>query len=103
MTFSDAIAQLEELDDEDMILAERERGEWRPDSAVVIRSPIDAADPYPIKVGNADFFLDVSLAREIIEDWTVATKRRSVPIEEQVRLLIHYVNYDAAPQVGVSF
>jgi len=106
MTFdslAEVVVNLDKLDDEDLIFVQRIGGKWLPTSKVIIQPPKEDGQTYPSKVDQAEFFLDVNLAREIIEDWMVATRRSFISLPEQIQLLIYYVENDASPPLSWDY
>ena len=79
-TVADAIAALDTLDEDDVIYA---RKPWSPTAAAMI-------GPDDLEPAGFEYFLEVSVAREVLEGPLLT-------LDERVRLLLHYAEYDAYP------
>jgi hypothetical protein len=84
-TVADAIARLDTLDEDDVIFA---RKPWSP-TAVAMIGPLDE-DPAALQTAGFAYFLEVSVAREILEG-------PPLTLDERIRLILHYAEYDAYP------
>jgi hypothetical protein len=87
-----AIDQLDTLDEDSTIFVRR------PWSAVAEArvSPLDEDSRVPaaVKEGGFEYFLEVHVAREVLED----CDSRSLTREERIRLLLYYAENDAYPE-----
>jgi hypothetical protein len=90
MTLLDAVERLDSLDVEDTIYA----GEpWTPDSkVVVVREPDRGGLPIAAENQRMTYFLEVAIAREVLEDWVPRT--RPTLLDKCTRL-IQYATNDA--------
>jgi hypothetical protein len=92
MTLLDVIANLAHFDEVDTIYLEQP---WnRGATAVVAREPDSGRVPDEAADLGLDYFLEVSIAREILEDW--ASSRQSSPsLEAKCDRIIQYAINDA--------
>ena len=89
----EVVAQFDSLTNEDWICAEG-KPHWTPDSpAYVIRIPeySDLQALGPIR----DYFLEVFVARDVLEDWSELRGSRRPTIDEMCEALIYYAKHDA--------
>jgi len=87
------VADLGSLTDEDFICAENGPS-WTPDSpAYVIRIPqyADLREIGPVP----DYFLEVFVARDVLQNWSALRQGRHPTIEEMCEALIYYAKYDS--------
>jgi len=90
----EAIRDLGSLD-EDATLYVREP--WTADSetiAVVEPSDFDGRIPPPEARGGCTYFLEVSIAREVMEGW-LSNIDAAPPLEQRCARVIHYAIFDA--------
>lgn len=92
MTVADAILKLDQLEDADVLFARRP---WSSQSDCII-SRLDAECRVPQEISDRglDYFIEVSLAREVLG----AFGGRTPSEDERLRLLLHYAEYDAYPE-----
>ena len=92
MTLLEIVQNLENLDEEGTIYAKQP---WTAgSSAVVAREPDGGGLPTEAERQNLDYFLEVSIAREFLEDWT--NNRPSSPTsQEKCERIIRYAIDDA--------
>jgi hypothetical protein len=95
------IAEIGSFTDEDTICAE-DKPNWTAESlAYVIRIPkyTDLRSVGPIR----DYFLEVFVARDVLEDWSALRHGRQPTIDEMCAALIYYALNDAQiPIEGVG-
>ena len=86
----DLIANIAQMDAEDVIFAKRE---WQPESdAKVFRLTEDCRVPEEAKELGYEYFLEVDVIRQVLEEFR---DRVDAPLEEKCRRVIHYALYDA--------
>ena len=92
MTLAEAIAKIDEADDEAVIFA---RKPWSPTAESLI-APLDQdlRVPAHVKQEGFEYFLEAPVAKEVCE---VFVGRRP-SFEEKVRLLLYYAENDAYPE-----
>ncbi len=92
MTLSDAIRSLGAMQAEQIVCA---RPPWAPDSECVVVEPDERlAVPESVKRMGFRYFLEVGVAREVLED----VAQKSLSEDDKVRLLIFYAENDAFPE-----
>jgi hypothetical protein len=90
MQLQHAIARLDEFDDEQIICAAKP---WTPTSETVLTLPDQrAAVPDEIKQAGFEYFLEVAVAKEVIE-----VLQGNDTAARRERLLIEYAETDAFP------
>ncbi len=88
----DVVTQLEVYDAESTIYAVQP---WTCDSeAVVVREPPQGGVPPEATSRSAAYLIEVFIAREFLEGWTIS-EERSVSVREQCERLIRYAVDDA--------
>lgn len=53
------------------------------------------AGQYPMQIGILTYFLEVSIAREVVDVWKKWHNNPYPTLEEQINAIIHYANKDA--------
>ena len=92
MKLIDAVANLKKFSEEETIYAQEP---WVPDSEVIIeREPDNGGVPDNAKKSEMVYFLEISIAKEFLEDW-IAFSDDVVSIENQCIRLIQYAINDA--------
>lgn len=92
MRLIDAIQQLESFDPEATIYGEKP---WTEGSQVVVASEPEAGGlPDEALRRGFDYFLEVFVAQEFLEDWRAGLSAEPT-LQEQCRRLIQYAVYDA--------
>ena len=92
MTLLEVVKNLSTCDDELTIYAGRP---WDCDSQVVVaREPDQGGWPPEAKSCGALYFLEVSVAMEVLQGW-LATEGRPISFREQCERLIQYATNDA--------
>lgn len=92
MTLIEAIGTLGDFEGEDTIYAERP---WTPGStAIIARERQTGRVPPEAAQLGLDYFLEISIAREVIEDW-VSTLRDSQTLQQKCDRIIRYAMDDA--------
>lgn len=89
----DIIARLEKLNDDDVICVEG-RPSWTSASpAYLVHVPLDLPpeDRRPIQ----DYFLEVFVARDVLEGWSLMRDGRQPSLDESCEALIYYALNDA--------
>ena len=91
MTLAEAIARIDQLDEDSTILV---RTPWAPDAEALV-APLTDGCVIPAEVSQAgySYFLEVSVAREVLEGFPAL----DAVLEKRVRLLQHYAEFDAYP------
>jgi hypothetical protein len=92
MNISEAIKQLDGLDDDDVIFV---RQPWTPHADCVV-AKLDEEYRVPSSIVGAGFeyFLEIAVAREVLEVFG----DRVPTDEEKLRLVMHYAEHDAYPE-----
>ena len=91
-TLGELLDALDSLDDDLTIYAHEP---WRSDSeAVAAREPADGGLPVDAREKKLSYFLEVSIAKEVLEDWLASQEEPAAPAA-RVDRLIHYATYDA--------
>lgn len=89
------VERLAELDGEDTIYA---YGPWTEDSAAMVAREDQDRKPFGIPLEAAEagmmYFLEVFIAREVVEDWTASLDEKPT-LTATCRRLIEYAIYDA--------
>ncbi len=99
MKLGDVVAHLETYDDETTIYAARHPG-WSVSSpAMVLRALPDGSVPPEAASSGLEYFLDVFVAKDVLEHWCEATGEDYLSTDEKCRIVIHYATHDAYPQV----
>jgi len=92
MTLSDAVSHLASFDDQDTIYAAEP---WSAASAVAVATePAEGGLPVEAQRLGLTYFLEVFVAREFLEDWTLNLDAEP-PLQDKVRRLIQYAVKDA--------
>lgn len=92
MTLIDVINQLGYLNNDDTIYAEKP---WTPDSEVVIETePDDGGVPDQAGKMNAEYFIEIFLAKEFLEGWLSSLDQKP-SLKDQCSRLIKYAENDA--------
>lgn len=92
MKLVDIVAQITITDNDLTIYASKP---WTCDSpAVLTREPAEGDCPTEAKSCDAEYMIEVFIAKEFLEDW-LAHENRTVSTREQCERLIHYATYDA--------
>jgi hypothetical protein len=88
----DVVANLDSYDADLTIYAVKP---WTCDSEVIVaREPEQGGVPHEAESCNAEYFIEVFVAKEFLEGW-VASEARPTSVREQCERLIHYAVYDA--------
>lgn len=88
----DVIDRLSELDSEDTIYASEP---WTEQSkAMVAREPDAGGLPPQASDGGMKYFLEVSIAQELVEDWLASLDEQPTPLAV-CRCVIDYASNDA--------
>ena len=98
MNLQDALDQIGQLSDDDVIFA---RKPWTPESEAAI-GVFDAVFRVPSEIAERglEYFLEASVANEALNDFTFRD-RKPTP-NEQRALLIYYAENDAYPEWAYS-
>jgi hypothetical protein len=99
MSLRGVAARIDALTDEDVICARKEGG-WTPESdAYVVRIPefTDLTKLGPIP----DYFLEVFIAREVLENWSVLRGGRKPDVDEICEALIYFATHDGEIPIHV--
>lgn len=92
MILTDVINQLDNLDSDDTIYAKKP---WTPDTEVVIATePDDGGLPDQAAKINAEYFIEIFLAKEFLEGW-LSSFYQKPSIKDQCLRLIQYAENDA--------
>lgn len=92
-TLRDVIEALAELNDELTIYA-LGSPEWSGESpAVVALEPDDGS--LPMEASGMEYFLEVDIAKEVIEVWSQWRNGKSPSRDEKINAVIHYAKFDA--------
>ena len=96
---ADVISRLEELPDEQIIYAERINGEWLPRSraSLITQQFVDGKLAFGKSVNGLQYFLEVAIAREVIECWAAFLRKTEINKSERFRVLSYYADKDAYP------
>ena len=88
------IAQLENLSDKLTIYAAR-NPVWTSESRAIVRTSLED-EPITLELGSeeVEYFLEVSIAKEVIQGWKTNVSTKPSP-QEICEMLIHYAEYDA--------
>ena len=96
-TIADAVKNRVSLDEDATIYARRP---WTADAACVVESPKeDGGTPDQVKASGYEYFLEVFVVFEVLEAFT----RRKPTLEEEVRAVLYYAEYDAWPAWVADF
>jgi len=91
-TLLDVVANLGAHDPESTIYVAKP---WTCDSpAIVAREPDQGDSPLEAESCNAEYFIEVFVAKDFLEGW-IAAENRYTSTREQCERLIHYAVYDA--------
>lgn len=86
----DVIDRLAEFDSEDTIYA---REPWTADAeAVVAREPDEGGLPPEASQAGMKYFLEISIAQDVVEDWRKSSAGRSTPSPVCQRVIEYAVN-----------
>ena len=88
MTLIEAVQQIDELDGDLTIYA---RQPWSP-SAEARLAVEGTEEEKKIRSGGLQYFLEVFIAREFLEDWRASQRRASTGAESCERLIAYAVN-----------
>jgi len=92
MTLEEAIRQLDTFDEYHMICVRRP---WSPSAECVVVAPAEnLAQPAHVREAGFEYFLEVFVAHEVLGVFG----KKPPTLEEKIRLLIHYADYDAYPE-----
>jgi hypothetical protein len=92
-TLRQVVARLDELDEELIIYVEG-RDNWSMSTPAVALSKMPDGD-VPLERDGLRYFLEVDLAREVVEVWIEWRDGRVPTIEEACAAIIHYAENDA--------
>lgn len=96
MTLEDVVANLGSFDNEHSIYATRIKGQWRAGSiAFVMREPEDGKLMQLLSGGEAEYLLEISLAKEIIEVWKHWRPHAEQTIADKLEAIVYYAENDA--------
>jgi len=87
-TLGELLKSLDLLDSQLTIFAEKIDGEWVPSSLAWLGEPVDGPVP-------PNYFLEVEIAMEVVEDWIKYQLKRKPTPEELVSRIIYYATNDA--------
>jgi hypothetical protein len=93
MTLREVVNDLEQFSDEMVIFAEKGIT-WQVDSPAVLveSSDMDSIDTHWEKL---TYFLEVSIAKEVLEVWSKWREGREPTEEQRIEALIYYADNDA--------
>ncbi|OSM93880.1 MULTISPECIES: hypothetical protein [Lonsdalea] len=92
MTLCEIINQINSFDHDETIYVKQP---WRPDSeAIVAAEPMDGKIPDEAAKINAEYFLEIFLAKEFLEGW-LSNLNNNPSWQEQCFRLIEYAETDA--------
>jgi hypothetical protein len=92
MTLHDMISRIDELDEDDTIFL---RPPWTEDSAAMVGFESDDGGlPVEVEEHGLGYFVEVAIARDVLEDWE-ATCSTPPTVSERCARLIQYAVTDA--------
>jgi len=98
MTLFEVISRLGEYSDDDMIFAAQTNGSWLPGSyAFVVPMAEDGRTTEIIEGIESKYFLEIDLAKEILEAWLDIAGKLSLSNEEKFKVALHYAERDTWP------
>ena len=93
MTLADLMEQLDSLDDDLTIYAEK-NPDWSVNSlAVVLPEPDEGG--VPDEARGMSYLLEVFLAKEVVEVWSGGRAGRKPTVRDKCEAVIHYAEHDA--------
>jgi len=98
MKLYEVISQLDKYSDDQCIYAAQSNGTWFSESdAFVVPNPEDGATTQIIDGITAVYFLEVFLAKEILEDWGNIAGKLSFSNDEKFMVALYYAKHDTWP------
>ena len=92
MTLNEFIDQIDSFDEEYTIYVKKP---WKPDSETIIAAePIEGGIPEDAVKINAEYFLEIFLAKEFLEGWILSVNNNP-SVKEKCLRLIEYAENDA--------
>lgn len=92
MTLNDSINQLDSFDSDDALYVKKP---WKPDSEVVVATePDDGGVPDQAAKIDAEYFIEIFLAKEFLEDW-LSNLDQKPSAQDRCLRLIQYAENDA--------
>lgn len=87
---------LDDLADDGTMYVEGDSAEWSPgsDTAVGIEDVESEVERLPPKAEGRSYFLEVAIAREVLDAWA-GNLDHEPTLDEKVARVIHYARYDA--------
>jgi hypothetical protein len=91
LTVTDAVRQLDSLNESVVLFVRRP---WTLlAECLLLELDADLRTPEHVTASGFDYFLEVPVAREVLE----VLGGRETSLDERVRLILHYAEYDAFP------
>jgi len=91
MNLMEVIRNLDLFDEDDTIYAKRP---WTENSLAIVEREPEEGEPEALKKYGLSYFLEIFIAKEILEDWEKNVGH--VPtLEEKCDRVIYYATYDA--------
>jgi hypothetical protein len=103
MLLRDVIQQLDTLPEEATVFADRVGGHFTPESEAVCLELTEEESRTPIgevaarRAPGKAYFLEVFVAREVLEGWVAMRGVKDLDPEEAARVVVHYAEHDAWP------
>jgi len=103
MNLREAVSKLSALPEEATLFVERIAGRFRPESRVFVLELTDDELRQPVKevakirAPGADYFLEVFIAREVVEGWRANHGGAEPNADQVLESVIFYAEYDAYP------
>jgi len=102
VTLREAIARLDQLEDDATLYVAGRSDEWTAESdtgagtAILSEDEItgDVSETLPAEAEGRTYFLEVAIAKEILGGWA-SNQARDPSLEERVERIIYYARFDA--------
>jgi hypothetical protein len=91
-TIRDIVEHIDSLSNDLIIYSKG--NDWQP-SSVAIMLPLPMYDPPPKAPEGMNYFLELDLAKEVLEVWRNWREGRMPSLEEACEAVIYYAEYDA--------
>jgi hypothetical protein len=74
---------------------------WSPSSEIILaREPEDGVIPSSLANSDMEYFLEVSIAKEVVKNWESQLSQNELDSVSRANLLIYYAENDAYPTKG---